>query len=49
VVVSTGMKSYNPFSEKLNEKLAVFIIGDAKEVRKAQHAIESGYKLACKL
>ena len=45
-VVSTGMESYNPLEEKLRGKVPVHVIGDAKEVGKAQDAIESGYKLA---
>jgi len=47
-VVSTGMESYNPLEDKLQGKVPVHVIGDAKEVGKAQDAIESGYKLACK-
>jgi len=44
-VVSTGMESYNPLEEKLRVKVPVHVIGDAKEVGKAQDAIESGYEL----
>ena len=45
-VVSTGMESYNPLEEKLKNKVPVHVIGDAKEVGKAQDAIASGYELA---
>ncbi|MCK4358128.1 MAG: FAD-dependent oxidoreductase, partial [Candidatus Cloacimonetes bacterium] len=31
IVVSTGMRSYNPLEEKLKGKLPVYVIGDAKE------------------
>ena len=45
-VVSTGMESFNPLESKLRDKVPVHVIGDAKEVGKAQDAIESGYRLA---
>jgi 2,4-dienoyl-CoA reductase (NADPH2) len=42
-VVSTGMKSFNPLESKLLDKVPVHVIGDAKEVGKAQDAIRDGF------
>ncbi len=47
IVVSTGMKSYVPFKNIGN--IPVHIIGDAKNVGKAQEAIYDAYKLAVNL
>lgn len=46
IVVSTGMKSYNPLQKKLTGKIPTFIIGDAKKIGNAQDAISSGYEIA---
>jgi 2,4-dienoyl-CoA reductase (NADPH2) len=43
IVVSTGMKSYNPLEEGLRDELPVFVIGDAKKVGNAQDAIRDAY------
>ena len=48
-VVSTGMERFNPLKEQLENKVPVYVIGDAKEVGKAQDAIEDGYNLARRL
>ena len=48
-VVSTGMESYNPLEEKLKNKVPVYVIGDAKNVGKAQDAIASGYEVVSSL
>ena len=49
IVISTGMKSYNPLYEELKDKLPVYVIGDARKVAKAQDAIKSGFELAKEL
>ena len=49
IVVSTGMRSYNPLEEKLKGKLPVYVIGDAKEVGNAQDAIRQGFEIGRKL
>ena len=48
-IVSTGMESYNPLEEKLKNKVPVYVIGDAKNVGKAQDAIASGYEVVSSL
>jgi len=48
-VVSTGMESFNPLEKKLRNKVPTYVIGDAKEIGKAQDAIEDGYNLARRL
>ncbi len=45
IVLSTGMKSYNPLYEKIRDKVNAWVIGDAKEVGKADDAIRDGYTL----
>jgi NADPH-dependent 2,4-dienoyl-CoA reductase/sulfur reductase-like enzyme len=45
-VVSTGMESLNPLENKLQDKVPVHVIGDAKKVGKAQDAIRDGYVTA---
>ncbi|MCD6355618.1 MAG: FAD-dependent oxidoreductase [Prolixibacteraceae bacterium] len=47
IIVATGMKSFIPFEP--DEKVPVHIIGDAKQVRKAEEAIHDAYELALKL
>ncbi len=49
IVVSTGMKSYNPFEKGLKDKIPVYVIGDAKSVGNAQDAIRDGYETAREL
>ena len=46
IVVSTGMKSYDPLSEKLKNKVNFYVVGDAKEVGNAQAAIKNAYEIA---
>ena len=48
IVVSTGLRSYNPLEEKLKDKMPIYMIGDAKKVGDAQDAIKAGYQLAGK-
>ena len=49
IVIATGMKSYHPLEEELKGKIPVYIIGDAKEVGKAQEAIFDGFTNALEL
>jgi len=49
IVVSTGMKSYNPLEEELKGEMPVYVIGDARRVGNAQDAIRDGYEVAEKL
>jgi 2,4-dienoyl-CoA reductase (NADPH2) len=49
IVVATGMKSNDQLSEPLRSILPVCVIGDAREVGKADHAIRDGFLTACKL
>ncbi|MCD6246257.1 FAD-dependent oxidoreductase [candidate division WOR-3 bacterium] len=46
IVLTTGMRSYNPLEEKLKGKLPVYIVGDAKKVGNAQDAIRDAYVTA---
>lgn len=46
VVVSTGMKSYNPLEKDLRNKMPVYVIGDARQVGNAQDAIRDAYETA---
>jgi hypothetical protein len=46
IVVSTGMKPYNPLEEILTNKLPVFVVGDAGQIGNAQDAIRDGYETA---
>ncbi|MGC9330720.1 MAG: NAD(P)/FAD-dependent oxidoreductase [Bacteroidales bacterium] len=46
IVVSTGMKSYNPLEEQLKGKIPVHTIGDAKKIGNAQDAIRDGFETA---
>ncbi len=43
IVVATGMRSRDELSSQLSSKLPVHVIGDAKQVGKAQDAIRDGY------
>ena len=49
IVVSTGMKSFNPLEEELKREIPVYVIGDAQRVGNAQDAIRDGYEVARKL
>jgi len=44
VVVSTGMKSYNPLEEELEGKMPVYVIGDARDPGNAQDSIHGAYE-----
>ncbi|MCD6579410.1 hypothetical protein J7L48_08020, partial [bacterium] len=45
IVVSTGMKSYNPLEKNLRNKLPVYVVGDAKKIGNAQDAIRDAYEI----
>ena len=49
IVIATGMKSFHPLEEELKDKIPVYIIGDAKEVGKAQEAISDGFTTTLEL
>lgn len=50
VVLSLGVKSYNPLEEKLRSKVKeLYVIGDAKEAGKANQATEEGLAIALKI
>ncbi len=49
IVISTGMKSFNPLEKELKNNILVHVIGDAKKTGNAQDAIHNGYKLAISL
>lgn len=49
IVVSTGMKSYNPLENELNNKIPIHVIGDSKKVGNAQDAIKDAYETAKKI
>ena len=49
IVVSTGMKSFNPLNDELKNDIPVYIVGDANKVGKAQDAIYGAYKFAINL
>jgi len=40
------MKSYNPLEDELKDTTAVYVIGDARKVGKAQDAIQTAYEIA---
>ena len=44
IVVSTGMKSYNPLEKDIKGKMPVYVIGDARCPGNAQDAIFDAYK-----
>jgi len=45
IVVSTGMKSYNPLENKLKHKIPVYVVGDALQVGNAQDAIHGAFEM----
>ncbi len=49
IVLSTGMKSYIPLYDKIIRQIKTYVIGDAKEVGKADDAIRDGYTLGLTL
>ena len=49
IIVTAGMKSYNPLEGALSGKIPVYVIGDAKQVGNAQTAIRDAYEVAKKL
>ena len=49
IVVSTGMKSFNPLEKALKGEMRVYIIGDAKNTGNAQDAIRDAYETAINL
>jgi len=46
IVVSTGMESYNPLEKDLENRMPVYVIGDAKQIGDAQDAIKDAYETA---
>ncbi|MEN8203533.1 MAG: FAD-dependent oxidoreductase [Bacteroidota bacterium] len=46
IVVSAGMKSYNPLEKELVNKVPVCVIGDARDPGKAQDSIHGAYECA---
>ena len=44
IVVSTGMKSYNPLEKDIKNKIPVYVIGDARHPGNAQDAIGDAYQ-----
>jgi len=49
IVVSTGMKSYNPLEEVLKDRIPVYVVGDARQIGNAHDAIRDSYLIAKKL
>ncbi|RKX87158.1 MAG: hypothetical protein DRP58_03375 [Spirochaetes bacterium] len=49
IIVSTGMKSNNPLQEVLENKVPVYVIGDADKIGDAQDAIADAYFTAAGL
>ncbi len=49
IVVSTGMKSFNPLEKELEKNISVHVIGDAKKTGNAQDAIKDAYEKAKKI
>ena len=49
IVASTGMKSFNPLKDELENDILVYIVGDAKKVGNAQDVIYDAYNLAINL
>ncbi|MEA1897974.1 MAG: FAD-dependent oxidoreductase, partial [Bacteroidota bacterium] len=44
IVVSTGMKSFNPLKDELENDIPVYTVGDAKKVGNAQDVINGAYE-----
>jgi len=49
IVVSTGMKSFNPLENELKNNISVHVISDAKKTGNAQDAIKNAYETSKKL
>ncbi|MEA3457684.1 MAG: hypothetical protein U9R21_03310 [Candidatus Thermoplasmatota archaeon] len=49
IVVSIGMKSYNPLEKNLKNKMPVYVVGNARQIGNAQDAIGDAYDTAKKL
>ncbi|RLD75658.1 MAG: hypothetical protein DRJ07_17685 [Bacteroidetes bacterium] len=49
IVVSTGMKSFNPLKDELENDIPVYIVGDAKKVGNAQDVIHDAYEQSINL
>ncbi len=49
IVLATGMKSYNPLYDTISSKIKTYVIGDAREVGKADDAIRDGYSVGLTL
>jgi 2,4-dienoyl-CoA reductase-like NADH-dependent reductase (Old Yellow Enzyme family)/thioredoxin reductase len=49
IVVSSGMRSFNPLKDELRNDIPVYIVGDAKKVGNAQDAIHGAYEQAMNL
>jgi len=46
IVISTGMKSYNPLEEELKNNIKIHLVGDVKKIGNAQDAIKDAYEIA---
>ena len=46
IVLSTGMKSFNPLEEELKNNIKTHLIGDVKKIGNAQDAIKDAYEIA---
>jgi len=44
IVVAMGMKGYNPLESTIDDQLLVYVVGDAKKVRKAKEVICSAFE-----
>ncbi len=43
IILSTGMKSYNPLESELKGRIPVYVVGDARQVGKARDAIRDAF------
>ncbi|MBN2325675.1 MAG: FAD-dependent oxidoreductase [Candidatus Omnitrophica bacterium] len=46
IVISSGMKSYNPLEKTMRSDLPVYVVGDARQIGNAQDAIRDAYETA---
>ena len=49
IVLAAGMEPFNPLQKELQEHLPVYVVGDARQVGKAQEAIRDGFLTALKI
>ncbi|MFO8235847.1 MAG: FAD-dependent oxidoreductase [Bacteroidales bacterium] len=49
IVVTAGIQSHKPLQHELEQKIPVYVIGDAKKVGKAKDAISDGFQIASAL